>query len=126
MSNLTLILDFLTNSSALMTLHESRPRTSLSKEYFSSNEPESLKSSLELVHRICTVFNIRIEQVSVDAMSPFPPYGLIRGAILREQLFKETGDYSHMIAADSLTLMVRHFSRRWKNAGETNFKAFLS
>ncbi|KUJ23808.1 uncharacterized protein LY89DRAFT_726866 [Mollisia scopiformis] len=106
--------------SAMMTLHESRPRTSLSEEYLNCDQPESLRSSLERIHGLCTRFNARIEQVSVDAMSPFPPYGLIRAATLRHQLFKETGDYSHITAADSLTLMVKHFSKRWKRAGKNS------
>ncbi|KAE8446351.1 hypothetical protein EG329_012100 [Mollisiaceae sp. DMI_Dod_QoI] len=106
--------------SAMMTLHESRLRTSLSEEYLNCDQPESLRSSLERVHRICTVFNERIDQVSIDAMSPFPPYGLIKAATLRERLFKETGDHSQMAAADSLTLMAKHFSRRWKNAGKSD------
>ncbi|CZR56104.1 uncharacterized protein PAC_05992 [Phialocephala subalpina] len=104
--------------SAMMTLHESRPRKSLSEDYLHCDQPESLRSSLERMHKICSVFNERIEQASVDAMSPFPPYGLIRAATLRERLFKETGDGSHMAAAESLALMVKHFSKRWKNAGK--------
>lgn len=102
----------------MMTLHESRPRISLSEDYLHCEQPESLRSSLERIHKVCSVFNERIEQVSIDAMSPFPPYGLIRAATLRDRLFKETGDDLHVAAADSLTLMVKHFSKRWKNAGK--------
>lgn len=104
-----------------MKLHESRPRISLSDEYIASDEPESIKCSLERIDEICTVFNAKIEQISVDVMSPFPSYGLIRAAMLRERLFRETGNYEHMVAADSLALMVRHFSRRWNHAGKIKF-----
>lgn len=101
----------------MMTLHESRPRTSLADEYLKYDQPESLRSSLERVHKISTGFNTRIEQVRIGAMSPFPPQGLFKAATIRYELFKETGDYAHVAAADSLTLMVKHFSKRWKHAG---------
>lgn len=67
-----------TNSicSALMTLHESRPDTAKNE----LDGPESFESSLSRITEISKRFNKKIDQVDVDAISPFPPDGVFKAA----------------------------------------------
>ncbi|KAH7327025.1 hypothetical protein BKA65DRAFT_509774 [Rhexocercosporidium sp. MPI-PUGE-AT-0058] len=104
--------------SAMMTLYESRPKIDLSVEFSRSDAPESLKSALARMKIVSTKFNLKIQQVDCEAISPFPPHGLTKAATTRYRLWSETSDASHLEAADSLLTMVRHFSNRWSNAAK--------
>tara|TARA_R110002060_G_scaffold12635_1_gene17982 strand:+ start:1204 stop:1587 length:384 start_codon:yes stop_codon:yes gene_type:complete len=103
--------------SALMTLHESRPKNGLSIEFNRSDAPESLKSALARIRRVSTKFNGFIEHVDCEAISPFPPQSITKAAVIHYRLWSETSDVSHIESADSLLIMTRHFSKRWMNAG---------
>ncbi|KAH6720556.1 hypothetical protein BKA61DRAFT_237012 [Leptodontidium sp. MPI-SDFR-AT-0119] len=104
--------------SAMMTLYESRPRTDLSVEFNRSDAPESLKSVLARMEIVSTKFNLKIQEVDREAISPFPPHGITKAAATRYRLWSETSDVSHLEAADSLLIMARHFSRRWLSAAK--------
>ncbi|KAG4412644.1 hypothetical protein IFR04_014215 [Cadophora malorum] len=104
--------------SALMTLHESRPKNGLSIEFNRSDAPESLKSALARIRRVSTKFNGFIEHVDCEAISPFPPQSITKAAVIHYRLWSETSDVSHIESADSLLIMTRHFSKRWMNAAK--------
>ncbi|PVH84039.1 hypothetical protein DL98DRAFT_585060 [Cadophora sp. DSE1049] len=104
--------------SALMTLYESRPKTTLSDEFNRSDAPESLKSAFTRIKIVSAKFNGNIQQGDCEAISPFPPDGLRKAATIRYRLWSETSDISHLEAADSLLTMIRHFSKRWLNAAK--------
>ncbi|KAH7379905.1 hypothetical protein BKA64DRAFT_686597 [Cadophora sp. MPI-SDFR-AT-0126] len=104
--------------SALMTLYESRPKTTLSDEFNRSDTPESLKSAIARIYIISATFNGKIQEVDCEAISPFPPGGLRKAATICYRLWSETSDISHLKAADSLLAMIRHFSKRWLSAAK--------
>lgn len=104
-------------SSALMTIHESCPKSSPGANACQPPRPESLQSSLERITFISKKFNEKICQVDFEAISPFPPYGIHKAALVQSHLWRETGGLRYHEAATSLTLMVKHFSKRWKKAG---------
>lgn len=108
----------LTKLSAMMTLHESRPEIALPANFNNSDMPESLKSALDRINKVSTKFNLKIQQVNSEALSPFPPYGLSKAAATQYRLWSETSDVKHLEAADSLLLMIRYFSKRWLSAGK--------
>jgi hypothetical protein len=73
---------------------------------------------LDCFQRIAGQFNKDIDGVGVDAISPFPPYGLAKAASLQLRLWKETGDPTYGTAVKQLTVMLTHFSKRWGNASK--------
>ncbi|RFU34686.1 hypothetical protein B7463_g1652, partial [Scytalidium lignicola] len=102
--------------SALITLHESQPKTSLDPDAICSDAPESLQSTLNRLALISKKFNDNIRQIDIEGMSPFPPHGITRAALLQYRLWKETGDIKYCETANVLTVMVKHFSKRWMRA----------
>jgi hypothetical protein len=104
-----------------MTLHNSRQDPSSPIELGDSYCPESLASALSRVNFITTRFNGKIEQVDFEAMSPFPPHGLYKAALIQYKLWKQTGDRKWLEVSNSIKLMLTHFSKRWMNAGKTTF-----
>ncbi|SRR6266536_2398101 len=101
-----------------MTLHEFLSESNPAANECQSQAPESLQSSLDQVSFISKRFNEKSCQVDIEAIFPFPPYGIYKAASVQNHLWKKTGDVSHQDAANSLSLMVRRFSKRWKKAGK--------
>ena len=99
-----------------MTLHCSRPEC-VQTPSDAPEAPESLQSSLDRMRHISTSFNAKIGQVDFEAISPFPPHSLVKAASIRYQMWRDKGDITSLDAADSLIQMLKHFSRRWMNAG---------
>jgi hypothetical protein len=86
-----------------------------------SHCPESLASALTRINYIATKFNENIDQVDFEAMSPFPPRGLGKGASFQYRLWKETGERKWLEASDAMMLMISYFSKRWMNACKSSF-----
>jgi hypothetical protein len=103
--------------SALMTLHESRPKTNPAGEGLQGSE--SFESSMERLSLVAAIFNEKINQVDVEAISPFPPDGVFKAATIQYQLWEKTGNSKYLEGANSLMLMMKYFSKRWVNAGMT-------
>jgi hypothetical protein len=99
-----------------MTLHCSRLE-SVKTPSDAPEAPESRQSSLDRMRQISTSFNAKIGQVDFEAISPFPPHSLVKAASIRYQMWRDKGDITSLDAADSLIQMLKHFSRRWMNAG---------
>ena len=102
-----------------MTLHESRQDPSLPIELGDSYFPGSLASSLARLNSISRRFNDKIEQVNIEAISPFPPRSLYKAASIQYRIWKQTGDRKWLESSDAITLMLTCFSKRWMNAGTT-------
>ena len=111
-------------SSGLMTIHEYRPKSSLAADASQPPQLESLQSSLERITFISKTFNEKIYQVDFEAISPFPPYGIHKAALMQRHLWRETGDLRYHEAATSLTLMVKYFSKRWTKAGMSTLELY--
>jgi len=112
--------------SAFMTLHESRPLMSSAEEVSSPETPESRLSALKRLNRISTKFNEKIDQVDFEAISPFPPQGLAKACLTQYRLWRDTGEETCLKAAESLMIMIKHFSKRWMKAGKNNFSTLDS
>jgi hypothetical protein len=97
----------------LMTLHEAREK---SWDLPSAHSTDFLTTSLKGVAWIAKRFNQNINQVDIDAVSPFPPYGLYLAALQQDRMWRETGDLRCFEATNSLAAMLAHFGRRWLNA----------
>ncbi|KAE9366721.1 hypothetical protein N431DRAFT_471753 [Stipitochalara longipes BDJ] len=104
--------------SALLTLHESRQDPALPIELGDDHCPESLASALNRINFIAGRFNEKIEQVDLEAISPFPPRSLYKGASIQYKLWKQTGDRKWLEASERMKLMLTHFSKRWMNAAK--------
>ncbi|KAH8821338.1 hypothetical protein F5884DRAFT_83780 [Xylogone sp. PMI_703] len=102
--------------SALMMLHESQQKNDPDTEIIPPNAPESLQSSLDRLVIISQRFNGQIRQIDTEAMSPFPPSSIAKAASAYTLLWRKTGDIRHRDAANALTEMVGHFSKRWTKA----------
>ena len=100
-----------------MTFHESRQDPSLPIELGDSYFPGSLASSLTRMNSISRRFNDKIEQVNIEAISPFPPRSLYKAASIQYRIWKQTGDRKWLESADAMKLMLTYFSKRWMNAG---------
>jgi hypothetical protein len=106
-----------------MTVHESRQGqdSALPIELGDSHCPESLASALSRINFIAGRFNEKIEQVDVEAISPFPPRSLYKTTLMQYRLWKQTGDRKWLEAAERMKLMLTNFSKRWMNAGKAAF-----
>lgn len=80
--------------------------------------PELLEAALSGILRVAEGFNQKIDQVDGAAISPFPPHGIFKAALMQIRLWKKTSDTRYFEAANSLVDMLRHFSKRWLNAGK--------
>jgi hypothetical protein len=72
--------------------------------------------SLDAISWISEKFNKKIEQVNVEAVSPFPPHSITLAALELDRMWRETGDLKYLDRANSLITMLRFFSRRWLGA----------
>ena len=104
-----------------MTVHESRQNQALPIETGDIDCPESLASALSLINFIASRFLQKIDQVDVEATSPFPPRGIAKAASIQYRLWKQTGDRKWLEASDFLISMITCFSKRWMNAGKNAF-----
>jgi hypothetical protein len=109
-----------------MTLHESRPQISSAEEVSRPETPESRLSALKRLNRISTIFNEKIDQVDFEAISPFPPQGLAKACSTQYRLWRDTGEETYLRAAESLMIMIGHFSKRWMKAGKNDFSSLDS
>jgi hypothetical protein len=96
-----------------MILNESREKCCNGPVSYTT---EFLQTSLDGVTWISNRFNQRIDQVDIDAVSPFPSYSVYMTAIQQDRIWRETGDLTCFEATKSLVSMLRHFGRRWLNA----------
>jgi hypothetical protein len=106
-----------------MSVHESRQGQDLTLpiELGDASCPESLASALSRINFIAGRFNEKIDQVDVEAISPFPPRSLYKAASMQYRLWRQTGDRKWLEAAEGMKLMLSHFSKRWINAGKPVF-----
>jgi hypothetical protein len=104
--------------SALITLHSNNEDQNCPTDIGIIECAESLASGLDSLQSIAEKFNTQIDEVDVNAISPFPPYGLAKAASLQLRLWKETGDPTYDSAVKRLTVMLTHFSKRWGNASK--------
>jgi len=93
-----------------MTLHNSRPPSVLSTEF--------LDMTLRGIGYVCTKFNLRIRQVDVASVSPFPAHGLYLAAVTQNRIWRETGNRKSKEERDELVGMLGFIARRWGSAGE--------
>lgn len=106
----------LKDSSALMALHESRPKDKPAGEFPGS--PDSLEGSMERVTHIARIFNSKFEFVHYDGLSLYPPNGLYKAATNRYQAYQDTGNIKHLEGANELMIILKHFGKRWMAAGK--------
>jgi hypothetical protein len=106
-----------------MVVHESRQDQDSAQpiELGDSHCPESLASALSRINFIAGRFNEKIDQVDVEAISPFPSCSLYKTSSVQYRLWKQTGDRKWLEAAERMKLMLANFSKRWMNAGKAAF-----
>jgi hypothetical protein len=125
-----------------MVLHQSRGTSglNLSSDFF--------LQSLKGVSSISQRFNAKISYVDLGSVSslpstptfqvqiltmdgmkvsPFPPHSIYIAALACDRLYTSTRDEKYLKDAGGLYVMLRHFAKRWRNAGMFLFlqKVFL-